>query len=1166
MQLLRTLLVVLLLHVGTPFGQTITLFSDGLTPGVEWADIRAIARGADGNLWFTESAGRIGRITTAGVITEFSAGLSFRPGSIALGPDGNMWFTERAGAKVGKITPAGVITEFSQGISAGARIFGITSGPDGNLWYSACGTQKIGRITTSGVVTEFAAGIPAGACPSGITQGPDGNIWFADQQKRIGRITTAGVVTMFTAGLPTDTNGGPVFITAGPDGNLWFTITNGSRVGRITPAGVITVFSVPGGADPNPWQIVTGSDGNLWVTNYYGSQGRLVWKLTTSGVATAFTVASSAIGGGYPQAIASGPDGSLWIGHDINYNYITRMTTEGAQTHFSEGITKTVPFPQPYSIVSGSDGNLWAPLLGSRRFAKITMQGKITEISPNPDLSIGASLVFAPDGNGWFGSYNSVAYVTLAGETKQFGLGGCQSGTPNNYPYSGLPTLGPDGNVWVVVGQSTASGQYQHCIAKVTLAGVASKVVTLSSDLAPAAMAAGPDGNMWFVGGGGSSPTSTPSVGRISPTGEVATFPTGVDSRSLFTSIVAGPDGNMWFTDRLGQIGRITMTGTVTFFNQSTGNALLYYQAITAGPDGSLWFTRGGNGVVGSAIGRITTSGVVTIFGEGILTNSSRWGITAGPDANIWFTEYSGNKIGRLTTGLVPNNIEFPIIPTQNLASATYTLSATSTSGGNVAFTSATPSVCAVNGRTVAFVQAGTCTIAANQAGGSQYAQAPQVLRSFQITSLLVQTIAFNPVPNRALGSAPLTLSASASSLLPVTFSSLTPSVCTVSGLVVTNVAVGTCTIAGNQGGNATLGAAQQVTQSFQVTAGNPPSPAVRGAIDLDGNGRNAFLLRSATARMLVGRFTNGAFLFSALTDPGSAFRLVGVGDFDGNGKSDLAFQNMTQGELGDIKIWKDFSPSNEIYWRQVKQVWDVQATGDLDGDGFSDMVWRYVVTSSADTGVSYVWFTNGSSVTQVRKRGGAPLDWQLLGAADLNGDRAADMVYINPAGQVRVLMATPGRTCANLTAGSIPAGYSALKLADFTGSGRAEILIKNAAGQAQLLALNGSGLTLPPYMGAPDDQNAACTSTSLAVGTSVLALPNIDPSWQYYVSGDFNGDGIADIVWVRPDGTLTMWQMNAGLLTGNSAAPTVLNDVGSAPQGYSVFNGEKSGTKRLRQ
>src|SRR5262249_57150985 len=76
-----------------------------------------ITRGPDGNLWFTERHA-IGRITPAGVITEFSAGLATgsSPAEITAGPDGNLWFTEENGA-IGRITPAGVITQFTVGSS-----------------------------------------------------------------------------------------------------------------------------------------------------------------------------------------------------------------------------------------------------------------------------------------------------------------------------------------------------------------------------------------------------------------------------------------------------------------------------------------------------------------------------------------------------------------------------------------------------------------------------------------------------------------------------------------------------------------------------------------------------------------------------------------------------------------------------------------------------------------------------------------------------------------------------------------------------------------------------------------------------------------------------------------------------------------------------------------
>ena len=79
------------------------------------------------------------------------------------------------------------------------------------------------------------------------------------------------------------------------------------------------------------------------------------------------------------------------------------------------------------------------------------------------------------------------------------------------------------------------------------------------------------------------------------------------------------------------------------------------------------------------------------------------------------------------------------------------------------------------------------------------------------------QTITFGALSNQFLGSAPFTLSASASSSLAVSFASTTSAVCTVSGATVTTVAVGTCTIQATQAGNVNYAAAAPVNQSFQV-------------------------------------------------------------------------------------------------------------------------------------------------------------------------------------------------------------------------------------------------------------------------------------------------------------------------------------------------------------
>ena len=50
--------------------------------------------GPDGNIWFNEEGGKIGKITPAGVVIEFPVPTTTEtPSSITAGADGNLWFT-----------------------------------------------------------------------------------------------------------------------------------------------------------------------------------------------------------------------------------------------------------------------------------------------------------------------------------------------------------------------------------------------------------------------------------------------------------------------------------------------------------------------------------------------------------------------------------------------------------------------------------------------------------------------------------------------------------------------------------------------------------------------------------------------------------------------------------------------------------------------------------------------------------------------------------------------------------------------------------------------------------------------------------------------------------------------------------------------------------------
>ncbi len=121
----------------------------------------------------------------AGKVTIYP-GIS-RPSGITAGPDGALWFTNNTNNSIGRITTAGKVTNYpGTGISGP---FAITAGPDGALWFTNDGIPSIGRITTAGVVTNYTAtGI---GFPFAIAAGLDRALWFTNSgNNSIGRITT----------------------------------------------------------------------------------------------------------------------------------------------------------------------------------------------------------------------------------------------------------------------------------------------------------------------------------------------------------------------------------------------------------------------------------------------------------------------------------------------------------------------------------------------------------------------------------------------------------------------------------------------------------------------------------------------------------------------------------------------------------------------------------------------------------------------------------------------------------------------------------------------------------------------------------------------------------------------------------------------------------------
>lgn len=201
------------------------------------------------------------------------------------------------------------------------------------------------------------------------------------------------------------------------------------------------------------------------------------------------------------------------------------------------------------------------------------------------------------------------------------------------------------------------------------------------------------------------------------------------------------------------------------------------------------------------------------------------------------------------------------------LSSPTAQLTANATSLLPVTFTSSTTGICTVsNTGLVSALAGGLCTIALNQSGNSDFAAAPTVYYSLQVAKS-DQTISFSGGNVITLNN-PIQLSIAASSQLPLTYVSLTPSICTItpSGEV-TGLALGICSIEVSQAGNGAFNSAPTVT--VDLTVKRPQTITSSQPSDLIVGGDTAAVVASASSTLGV--------VFTSLTPQVCSVDIAGV-------------------------------------------------------------------------------------------------------------------------------------------------------------------------------------------------------------------------------------------------------------------------------------------------
>ena len=841
---------------GTTYGVTlpqscvVTVAFKPSAPGQRSGGVTLFAQGATLPLqtWYLSGDGQSSAVTIdPGTQTTLTTlGNSGQAYGSAIDGAGNLYLVDHANSAVIELA-AGTFAPTTVVSSGLLNPTAVALDGAGNLYISDTGNNRVVVVPdeqgTLNVADLSVVAISGLGSPRGIALDGGGNLYVAD--------ATHGNVVEVAAGggAPSNVATGltaPHGVAVDALGNVY--VTSNNQVSQYPVGGG---SAIPYGTGyNNPRGIAVDASGTVYVADSGNNQIVVVAPGGGSQTNGSTLPATS------PQGVMVDAAANLYVTvggsmYEVNRSLAATLTFAGTNI----GSTSAA---QVVSVTdAGNQGLNVSNLVVSANFTQLASGG--TDCSASTALGAAGqcliAVAFAPTASG-----------TLPGSVTLTDNALNNLASSQAVQLSGTGALDPQTITFPAIGNQT------YGVAPITLGATASSGLTVSYTvtLGPATV----NGNVLTITGAGSvtvlasqagdgvtwaPATSVPQTITVSQEGQTITF-TNPGAQAFGTSLTlsASSSSNL-------PVSFVTMTpspvctvtgNTVTFLNvgyctvQATqaGNA----NYLPATPVPQTFKVNQGTQIITFATipattlltGSFTLSPIPSVnTGLPLTTSTNTPGICsiAGDTVTLLATgncgiivtqvgtaQYAAASLGHLfAVTLAAQTITFPPIGSQ-VAGTSFALQATASSGLPVSFTPQTPSICSVTGNTTTgftanLLVAGTCGIYANQAGNTTYAAAPQAGHAFLVT-LHPQTITFSNPGTQVLGAAfSLTSYATASSGLPVTFTTTTPSICAVSGntatgFTATMAAVGTCDLYANQAGNTTYAAASQVGHAFVVT------------------------------------------------------------------------------------------------------------------------------------------------------------------------------------------------------------------------------------------------------------------------------------------------------------------------------------------------------------
>ncbi|MEO5989248.1 MAG: FG-GAP-like repeat-containing protein [Candidatus Eisenbacteria bacterium] len=332
---------------------------------------------------------------------------------------------------------------------------------------------------------------------------------------------------------------------------------------------------------------------------------------------------------------------------------------------------------------------------------------------------------------------------------------------------------------------------------------------------------------------------------------------------------------------------------------------------------------------------------------------------------------------------------------------------------------------------------------------------------------------------------------------------------------------------------------------------GGPSASAQFGLLvtpagDVNGDGLPDLLI-GESGRVDLAQSTGGTLTIEqSLGYPTSTSRVSTAGDVNGDGLSDILVgdQYFTNVESNEGRVLIHFGlgspPSNYANWTTTQTVvdnpnlgWSVASAGDVNGDGYDDVIvgaptwYDWLTPGSYNNGLvllfyghptglspSYDWYTYGVSDDQ--------LGISVASAGDVNGDGYGDVIMgahtsAGGVGQARVwygsafgLGSVPNVTITGYSAGA-NFGASVASAGDVNGDGYPDVIVGAPQGVDPANPLSGEGRAYV-YLGGAGGVNPALYWAKSGLQTDAHLGTSVAPA------GDVNGDSYADVVIGAPD------------------------------------------------